>query len=76
MNVSRKKRVANGSGTKLNDVNKLLEQFDKMNKMMRKMRKNKKGFAELLENFDGNASDMTQEDLKKLKKQFGGKLPF
>ncbi len=75
MNVSRKKRVSKGSGTKLKDVNKLLQQFDKMNKMMRKMRKNK-GLEKILENFDGNFEDMSTEDLKKLRKKFGGKLPM
>ncbi len=76
MNVSRKKRVSRGSGTQLKDVNKLLQQFDKMSKMMKKMSKNKKGMEKMLEGFDGNFSDMSTEDLKKLRKQFGGKLPM
>lgn len=36
---SRKKRIANGSGTKLQDVNRLLKQFNQMQKMMKKMTK-------------------------------------
>jgi signal recognition particle subunit SRP54 len=34
---SRKKRIATGSGTQVQDVNKLLKQFQQMQKMMKKM---------------------------------------
>jgi signal recognition particle subunit SRP54 len=37
INGSRRKRIADGSGTTIQDVNKLLKQFDDMNKMMRMM---------------------------------------
>ena len=47
INVSRRKRIAMGSGTKVQEVNKLLKQFDEMKKMMKKMSNmkqlNKKG---------------------------------
>ena len=36
---SRKKRIAKGSGTKVQDVNRLLSQFDQMKKMMKTMTK-------------------------------------
>lgn len=36
---SRKRRIAMGSGTRVQDVNKLLKQFDQMQKMMKKMTK-------------------------------------
>jgi signal recognition particle subunit SRP54 len=35
LNGSRKKRIANGSGTDIQEVNKLIKQFDEMRKMMR-----------------------------------------
>lgn len=35
---SRKRRIANGSGTQVQDVNKLLKQFEDMQKMMKKMK--------------------------------------
>ncbi len=35
---SRKRRIANGSGTQVQDVNKLLKQFAQMQKMMKKMK--------------------------------------
>ncbi len=42
--ASRKRRIAAGSGTSVQDVNKLLKQFQMMNKMMKKMGKmGKKG---------------------------------
>jgi signal recognition particle subunit SRP54 len=45
---SRKKRIANGSGTKVQDVNKLLSQFDQMKKMMKNMTKRgRKGMMNL-----------------------------
>ena len=37
--ASRKVRIANGSGTQVQDVNKLLKQFLQMQKMMKKMTK-------------------------------------
>ncbi len=36
INPSRKKRIANGSGTRVEDVNRLLKQFDQMQTMMKK----------------------------------------
>jgi signal recognition particle subunit SRP54 len=36
---SRKRRIAMGSGTQIQDVNRLLKQFDQMQKMMKKMTK-------------------------------------
>lgn len=39
INGSRKRRIAQGSGHKIQDVNRLLKQFDQMQKMMKKMSK-------------------------------------
>jgi len=35
---SRKRRIANGSGTQVQEVNRLLKQFNQMQKMMKKMK--------------------------------------
>ncbi len=35
INGSRRRRIANGSGTQVQEINKLLKQFDEMNKMMK-----------------------------------------
>ncbi len=37
INASRRRRIAQGSGTRVNDVNKLLKQFVQMQKMMKKV---------------------------------------
>ena len=39
INGSRRKRIAMGSGTRVQDVNKLLKQFGEMRKMMKKMKR-------------------------------------
>ena len=39
VNGSRRKRIAQGSGTRIQDVNKGLKQFAEMRKMMKKMKK-------------------------------------
>ncbi|MBQ4631337.1 MAG: signal recognition particle protein [Clostridia bacterium] len=53
LNSSRKKRIADGSGTKVQDVNMFLKQFEQMQKMMKqfsnpkKMKRFKGGFGNL-----------------------------
>ena len=45
INASRKKRIAKGSGTSVEEINKLLKQFDQMKKIMKQMTSGKfKGF--------------------------------
>ena len=39
--ASRKKRISSGSGTSIQDVNKLLKQFKKMGQMMKKVGNNR-----------------------------------
>jgi signal recognition particle subunit SRP54 len=47
INGSRRRRIANGSGTTVQEVNRLLRQFEDMRKMMKNINKmsKKKGFA-------------------------------
>ncbi len=48
LNSSRKRRIAKGSGTSIQEINKLLKQFEEMKKMMKMMNgmaKGKKGFG-------------------------------
>lgn len=42
LNYSRRKRIASGSGTEVQDVNRLIKQFEQTRDMMRRMVKNKK----------------------------------
>lgn len=62
INASRRKRIATGSGTNLQDVNRLLKQFEDMRKMM-------KQFSSMMGGNKGKA-------LKKLGKGKGLKFPF
>ena len=40
LNASRKQRIANGSGRNIQEVNRLIKQFDDMRKMMRMVQSN------------------------------------
>ena len=48
---SRKRRIANGSGTRLPEINKLLKQFTQMQKMMKKMKGG--GMAKMMRGLKG-----------------------
>ena len=52
INGSRKKRIASGSGTKIQDINKLLKQFNHMQKMMKKF-SHKGGLSKALKGIPG-----------------------
>ena len=49
---SRKRRIAAGSGTQIQEVNKLLKQFGQMQKMMKRMKK-KGGLARMMQGITG-----------------------
>ena len=49
---SRKRRIASGSGTEVQEVNRLLKQFAQLQKMMKKA-KGKKGMAQILGQMKG-----------------------
>lgn len=48
---SRKRRIAMGSGTQVQDLNRMLKQFDEMQRMMKKMRKG--GMAKMMRSMKG-----------------------
>ncbi len=52
INGSRKKRIASGSGTSIQDVNKLIKQFDDTRKMM-KLMNNKGAMASMMKKMGG-----------------------
>ena len=52
LKASRKKRIADGSGTQVQDVNRLLKQFDQMQRMMKKVSK-KGGLQSLMRGLKG-----------------------
>ena len=45
INPKRKRRIAAGSGTRVEDVNRLLRQFEQMSKLMKQLKKNPKAFG-------------------------------
>ena len=51
LNASRKRRVAAGSGTRVEDVNLLLRQFEQMQKMMKQL--GGKGARKMMRSFGG-----------------------
>ena len=70
---SRRKRIAEGSGVQIKDVNQLIKQFSQMQKMMKKMKGGK--MKKLMSSFGGSdgmpdVSGMDPKDLAKLAKQF------
>jgi signal recognition particle subunit SRP54 len=56
INGSRKRRIAGGSGTQVQDVNKLLKQFKQMQKMMKQFKKG--GMRKLMRQFGGMGGGM------------------
>ncbi|RKN86546.1 signal recognition particle protein [Paenibacillus ginsengarvi] len=65
LNASRRKRIAAGSGTTIQDVNRLIKQFDDMRKMM-------KQFSSMM----GPGGPKGMKNLKKMGKGGGFKFPF
>lgn len=57
INGSRRKRIANGSGTKVNDVNKLLKSFTEMKKMMKKLNQGG-GMEKMMQALGGGGNPM------------------
>ena len=55
INGSRRKRIARGSGTTVQEVNQLLEQFNEMRTMIRQMSTGKGKWAQMAQQFGGNA---------------------
>jgi signal recognition particle subunit SRP54 len=80
---SRKSRIANGSGTNVQAVNKLLKQFEKMQKQMKKMggSKMKKMMAQMNQMQESGQSPAGMPDLSKITNGLSGngggnKFPF
>ena len=54
LNASRRQRIAKGSGTTVQDLNKFMKSFELTQKMMKKMKSNKGGMKKLLNGIDEN----------------------
>ncbi|MBA2394266.1 MAG: signal recognition particle protein [Ktedonobacteraceae bacterium] len=70
INGSRRKRIAKGSGTKVEEVNQLLKQFGEMRTMMRQMSSGKGPWAQLARQYGGGEG---MPGLPAAPRQSGGK---
>lgn len=52
LNASRRQRIAKGSGTTVQDINKFIQSFEMTQKMMKKMKNNKGGIKKLMKGID------------------------
>ncbi len=55
LNASRRQRIAKGSGTTVQDINKFIKSFEMTQKMMKQMKNNKGGMKKMLNGLDENA---------------------
>ena len=55
LNASRRRRIATGSGTTVQDINKFINSFEMTQKMMKKMQNGKGGMKNMMKNFDMNS---------------------
>ena len=55
LNASRRIRIAKGSGTTVQDINKFIKSFEMTQKMMKKLKSNKGGMKNMLKGIDENA---------------------
>lgn len=69
LNASRRKRIAAGSGTSVQDVNRLIKQYEQMEQMMRRMKK--MGVAGMLGAMKGFMGKDDQEKLTALQQESG-----
>ena len=65
LNASRRKRIANGSGTTVQQINKFMDSFEMTQKMMKKMQGGK-GMKKMMKNFKG-LDGFDANDLKNMK---------
>ncbi len=55
LNASRRQRIAKGSGTKVQDINKFISSYEMTQKLMKKMQNNKGGMKNMLKGIDANS---------------------
>ena len=67
---SRRKRIAKGSGTSVQEVNKLIKQFEKTKLTMKKLTRNRGAQARMMQQMMGGAGEMGGFDMSQLPKGF------
>ena len=73
LNASRRIRIAKGSGTEVQDINKFMKSFEMTQDMMKKMKNGKidPKMKKMMKNM--NLDNMSEEDLEELEKKFNDK---
>ena len=74
LNASRRQRIAKGSGTTVQDINKFIKSFEMTQKMMKQMQSNKGGMRKLMKNIDEDT--LKKADKSTLKSIFNGYNSF
>jgi len=76
LKASRKKRIAAGSGTRVEDVNRLLKQHRQMADMMKAMGGAKRGpLGKMAQMFGMGGGMPSPEEMAEMQKQMGGQMP-
>lgn len=73
LNASRRRRIATGSGTTVQDINRLIKQYEQMEQVMKKMRK--MGIGGMLGAMKGLMGKGDQDRLSELQEQENIQLP-
>ena len=55
LNASRRQRIAKGSGTRVQDINKFISSYEMTQKLMKQMQNNKGGMKNMLKGIDANS---------------------
>ena len=55
LNASRRQRIAKGSGTSVQDINKFMKSYEMTQKMMKQMKSNKGGMGKMMKGLDMNS---------------------
>ena len=55
LNAGRRQRIAKGSGTTVQDINKFMKSFEMTQKMMKQMQSNKGGLKKMMKGLDENS---------------------
>lgn len=72
INGSRRKRIARGSGTSVQDINQLIEQFNEMRTMIRQMSTGKGKWAQLARQYGGSEGILGMPDMPALSRPSRG----
>lgn len=74
LNASRRKRIAAGSGTTVQEINRLMKQFQQMQTMMKQMKKMSSGGRGMMQSMANMFGGGNMAELQNMAKDFEGKM--